>query len=182
MFTGYWKVLVLKFSEMENTVFFRVKKLMERWYLLNTETFLFWTFQRWEIRSFLSQKVDGKMITDYWWLLITDYWLKMITDYWKVLVLNLLETGNRVFFSAKKLMESWYLLIAGKFLFWTFWRWEIRSLFSQNIDANMIFTWLFWAFHDIPGLGKYGFLCSDIMTILPFNELRHLLNMLIKLQ
>ena len=24
----------------------------------------------------------------------------------------------------------------------------------------MIFTWSFLAFHDIPGLGKYGFSCS----------------------
>ena len=32
-FTGYWKVLVLKFSEVENTVFFRAKKFMEIWYL-----------------------------------------------------------------------------------------------------------------------------------------------------
>ena len=147
-----------------------------------TEKFLIGHFQRWEIWSFLSQKVDGKMITDYWRLLITDYWLKMITDYWKVLVFNLLETGNRVFFPVKKLMESWCFLIAEKFLFWTFWRWEIRSLFSQKVDGNMIFTWLFWAFYDIPGLGKYGFLCSDIMKTLPFNELRHLLNMLIKFQ
>ena len=29
---------------------------MGRWYLLITENFLFWSFQRWEIRSFLSQK------------------------------------------------------------------------------------------------------------------------------
>ena len=34
IFTGYWKVLVLNFSVMRNTVFFLVKKLMERWYLL----------------------------------------------------------------------------------------------------------------------------------------------------
>ena len=36
------------------------------------------------------------------------------------------------------------------------------GLFSnQKVDGNMIFTWLLWAFHDISGLGKYGFLCSD---------------------
>ena len=34
IFTGYWEVLVLNFSVMGNTVFFSVKKLMERWYLL----------------------------------------------------------------------------------------------------------------------------------------------------
>ena len=33
IFTDYWKVLVLN-SVMGNTVFFSVKKLMERWYLL----------------------------------------------------------------------------------------------------------------------------------------------------
>ena len=56
MFTDYWKVLVLNFSVMGNTVFFWVKKLMERWYLLVTEKFLFWTFQWWEIRCFFQPK------------------------------------------------------------------------------------------------------------------------------
>ena len=62
IFTDYWKVLVLNFSEMGNTIFFWAKKLMERWYLLITEKFLFWTFRRWKMRSFLSKKVDVKMI------------------------------------------------------------------------------------------------------------------------
>ena len=34
IFTNYWKVLLLNFSKMGNTVFFWAKKLMERWYLL----------------------------------------------------------------------------------------------------------------------------------------------------
>ena len=34
IFTGYWKVLVLKFSGMGNTVFCSAKKLMKKWYLL----------------------------------------------------------------------------------------------------------------------------------------------------
>ena len=75
---------------------------------------------------FLSQKVDGKIIfTDYWKFLVFElfgdekYGLflsqkvdgKMIfTDYWKVLVLNFSVMGNMVFFSAKKVMERWYLL------------------------------------------------------------------------
>ena len=97
------------------------------------------------------------------------------------------EMGNAVFSWAKKLMEIWYLLITGKFLFWTFQRWEIRSFLSQEIDGKMVFTgywevlaldfsvmgntvffqpkrwwkddikWSFWAFYDIPGRGKYGF-------------------------
>ena len=86
IFTDYWKVLVLIFSEMGNTVFswaqnwlkddiywllkrscfelfghgkyglFWVKKLMERWYLLVTEKFVFWTFWWWETQSFFSAK------------------------------------------------------------------------------------------------------------------------------
>ena len=98
---------------MESTVFFRAKSLMEMWYLLITEKFLFWTFQRWEIRPFFSQKVHRKMI---------------FTDYWKVLVLNFSVMGN-----------------------------------IYKVDGQMIFTLSFWAFHDIPGLGKYGFSCSDIL-------------------
>ena len=34
------------------------------------------------------------------------------------------------------------------------------SCLSQRVGEKIIFTWCFSAFHDIPGLGKYGFLCS----------------------
>ena len=95
IFTDYWKVLALIFSGMGNTVFSWAKKLIERWYLLITENVLFWTFRWWEIRSFLSQEVDWKMI---------------FTGYWEVLVLNFSVMGNPVFFSVKKLVERWYLL------------------------------------------------------------------------
>ena len=44
IFTDYWKVLVLIFSGMGNTVFFWDKKLMERWYLLITEKLFFYNF------------------------------------------------------------------------------------------------------------------------------------------
>ena len=153
IFTDNLKVLVLKFLEMKNMVFF-------------------------------SQKVDGNMI---------------FTDYWKVLVLTFSEMGNTIFSWAKKLTEIWYLLITGKFLFWTFRWWEIRSFFesrswwkddiywllrsscfelfgdgkyglffSQKVDGKMIYTWSFWAFHDIPGLWKYGFSCSDLCSVMPW--------------
>ena len=95
IFPDCWKVLVLTFLGMENMVFFWIKKLMERWYLLITEKFLFWSFREWKIRSFLSRKVDGKMI---------------FTVCWEVLVLNFLVMGNTALFSAKNLMERWYLL------------------------------------------------------------------------
>ena len=76
---------------------------------------------------FLSQKVDGNMIFNIYWLLKSscfelfgdgkhDLFLSqevdgnmIFTGYWEVLVLNLSVMGNTVFFSAKKLMERWYL-------------------------------------------------------------------------
>ena len=92
----------------------------------------------------------------------------IFTDSWKFFYLNFLVKGNTVFFETKKLMKRWYLLITEKFLFWAtekflFWNfrwWEIHSFFSQKVDVKIIFTWFFWAFHDIPGPGKYSFSCS----------------------
>ena len=92
------------------------------------------------------EKVDGNMI---------------FTDYWKCLVLNFLRMGNTVCLWAKRVMKRWYLLITEKFFVWTFRWWEMRFFFSQKADGKMIFAWSFWAFYDIPGLGKYGFLRSD---------------------
>ena len=127
--------------------YFWAKNLMEIWYLLITVKFLFRSFRQWKIRSIMSQKVYGKM---------------MFTDYLKVLGLKYSVTGNTVIFRVKKLMERLYLLVTEKFLFWTFWWWWVRSFFSQKIDGKIIFTWSFWAFHDIPGLEKYGFWPSVI--------------------
>ena len=95
-----------------------------------------------------------------------SFWVKKLmekmifTDNWKVLVLNFSVVGNTVFLRVSKSMEIWYLLVTKKFLFWTFRWWKMRSFFSQKVDGKMIFTWSFWAFHDILGLGKYGFSCS----------------------
>ena len=96
---------------------------------------------------FLSQKVDGKMV---------------FTNYWKVFVLIFSEMENTVFFPAKTLMERLYLQITKKVLFWTSRRCKIWSFLSQKVDGRMMFIWSFKTLHDIPGLGKYGFLCSDI--------------------
>ena len=125
IFTDYWKVLVLIFSGMGNTVFFWAKKLMERRYLLITENVFVWTFRCWKIRSFLSQEVDGKMI---------------FIGYWEVLVLNFSVMRNRVFFSAKKLMERWYLL--GLF--------ELFMIFQDS--GNMVFRavpYVFYTFYHM---------------------------------
>ena len=105
----------LKVLEMENTVFSRAKKLIERWYLLNTEKVLFWTFRRWEIRFFFQPEI--------WWK-DDIYWL---------------------------LKSSYFELFSGE---------KYGLFFSKKVDGKMIFTWSFLASHDIPGLGKYGFLCS----------------------
>ena len=92
---------------------------------------------------FLSQKVDWNMI---------------FTDYWKVLVLTFSEMGNTVFSWAKKLTEIWYLLITGKFLFWTFRWWEIRSFFeSRSWWKDDIYWLLRSSCFELFGYGKYGF-------------------------
>ena len=58
--------------------------------------------------------------------------------------------GEYGLFWAKKLMEIRYLLIAERFLFWTFREWEIRSFLRQKVNEMMIFTdyWnvLVWTF------------------------------------
>ena len=123
--------------------------------LLITKTFSFRIFWRWQIRSCFSQNIDGNMI---------------ISDRWKVLIFGHFANGKYGLFRGKKLMERWYLLTTEKVLFWTtemflFWFFfviKMRYVFSQKVGAKMIFTWSFWAFHDIPALGKYGFLCSDL--------------------
>ena len=150
IFTDYWKVLVLIFSEMGNTVFSWAKKLIERWYLLITEKVLLWNFRWWKIWSFFESRSSWKH---------DIYWLLRISCFE---LFNFSVMGNTVLFWVKKLMETWYLLVTEKFLFWTFRWWETRSFFQPKVDGNMIFTWSFWAFYDLPGPGKHGFSRSDI--------------------
>ena len=87
----YWslKSFCFEFFRDKKYGIFWAKKLMEIWYLLITEKFLFWIFWRWKIWSFLRQKVNGKM---------------KFTGYSKVLVLNFSVMGNTVFFQPK----SWW--------------------------------------------------------------------------
>ena len=92
------------------------------WFLKSS---CFETFGDGNYGLFLSQKVDGEMI---------------FIDYWEVLVLNFLEIGNTVFFWAKELIERWYLLITEKYMFWTFPKWNIRSLCNPKSWRKMIFT------------------------------------------
>ena len=94
IFTDYWKVIVLTIRRWKNG-FFWAKKLIERWYLLITGNFLFWSLRSWEIRSVFGPKSWWK--DDIYWLL-------------KSSCLNFSEMRNTVFFWVKKLTERWYLL------------------------------------------------------------------------
>ena len=81
--------------------------------------------------------------------------------------------GNTVFFRAKKLMERWYLLITESYYFELFGDGKHGLFFSEKVDEKMMLTWSFQAFHDIPGLWKYGFLCSEhIKHSHVFNKVR----------
>ena len=61
------------------------------------------------------------------------------------------------FFWAKKLMEIWYLLIIGKFLFWSFWECKIRSFFEPKKLWKDDIYWLLKNFcFKLFGDGKYG--------------------------
>ena len=95
IFADYWKILVLNFSEIGNTVFFEPKSWWEDDIYWLPKSSCFELFAEEEYGLLLSQKVDEKII---------------FTDYWKVLILNFSEMWNTVFFWAKMLMERWYLL------------------------------------------------------------------------
>ena len=59
--------------------------------------------------------------------------------------------------------------VDGNMIFTDYWKvlllkfsiWEIPSFFSRKVDREIMFTWYFWAFYDIPGLGKYGLSYSE---------------------
>ena len=96
---------------------FLTKKVMEILYLLITEKFLFWTFLRWEIRSFIELKS--------WWK-NEIYWLLKSSCF------ELFKDEKYGLFLSQKLMERWYLLITEKFLVRNFRLWEIRPFFSAK--------------------------------------------------
>ena len=129
----YWNFLVWNFSRMGNTAFFWDKKLVERWYLLIAEMFLFWNLLGWKIRSFW-----GKKLMERWYLLVTEKFFFWTVLWWEI----------RSFFGGKKLKERWYLLMTEKFLFSAFQWWELRSFYwleswcESNIYlAFMSFPW-----------------------------------------
>ena len=103
------------------------KKLIKRWYLLVTEKFLFWAFPWWKMRSFLKQKVNGKMI-------FTDYWKVLIFGYRKGLVLSFSVMENMVFFKPKCWCKSNIYLVFLSFP-WYSRTWEIRFFVQSYVRA-----------------------------------------------
>ena len=133
---------------------------MEISYLLITEQFLFWSFREWEIRSSLRQNVDGKVIFNIYWLLRSSCF-------------ELFGDGKYGLFSARKLMERWYLL--GLF--------ELSMIFQDL--RNMVFCavlacdtataknmgWLWWllqwwwSYWVVRGLSKARLGSTDRETV-----------------
>ena len=145
-------------------VFFRAKKLMKISYLLTTKKFLFWIFQRWEIRSFFEPKSWWKV--DIYWLLKSScfelfedgkYGLflsqkvhgKMIfTDYCKVFVFNFSVMGNTVFFQEKSWWKDDICLVFLSF------PWYSRTLeiwflvqWSVELISDQILFWYYPGFY-----------------------------------
>ena len=73
IFTDYWKVLVLNFSVMQNTVFLSAKRLMERWYLLGL-------FELSMIFQYLGNMVFHA-VSSLSWLIAIVYWIFHVSDY-----------------------------------------------------------------------------------------------------
>ena len=100
IFTDYWKVMLLKGSainllEMGNTVFNWAKKLIERWYLLISQKFLFRAFSKCKIRSSFEPK---------------RWWKNNICWLLKSSCFKLFGDGKYGLLSVKNLNERWYLL------------------------------------------------------------------------
>ena len=107
---------------------------------------MFWTFRWWEIRSLFEPRSRWKR----WYLLITEKFLFWTFRWWEI----------RYFFESRSWWKDYIYWLPRSSCFELFGDGKIRSFFSQKVDGKMIFTWSFWAFHDILGLGKYGFSCS----------------------
>ena len=93
----------LEFFKGEKYGHFWAKTLMQIWYLLITKKSLFWTFQEWEIRSFLRQTVERLF-----------YWSPKCSCF------ELFGDRKYGLSWGKKLMERWYLLVTETFLLWAF--------------------------------------------------------------
>ena len=128
---------------------------------------------------FLSQKVYRKIFTDCWKVLVLNFSMmgnmaffwgkelmeKMIfIDEEKVLVLNFSVVRNTVFFESRSWWKDYINWLRKSSCFELFGDGKYDLFFKRKVDGKMILTWSFWAFHDIPAPGKYGFSCSGRMS------------------
>ena len=119
IFTGYWKVPVLSFSVMGNTVFFEAKSLWKNdiYWLLKSSCF----------ELFRDENCG--------------YGNKIFTDYWKVLVLSFSVTENTVFFYPK----SWYkgnIYLVSLSFSWYSRTWEVRFFVQWFFFLNFLFLFV----------------------------------------
>ena len=96
----------------------------------------------------------------FWAKKLMEIWYLFITE--KFLFWSFLRWEIRYFFEPKSLWndDNYWLLKSS--CFELFVDGKHGLFFSQKDDGKMIFTWSFWAFRYILGLGKYGFSCSFI--------------------
>ena len=136
IFTDYSKVLVLIFSGMRNTTFFLAKKLLES-YLLITEKFLFWSFQEWEIRSFLSQKLIER-----WYLLAAEKFLFWTFRWWEIRPFFQLKSWWKDDIYLAFLSFPWY---SRTWVIWFFARCLVSSLLFEIILVDRLHHFVkFW--------------------------------------
>ena len=95
------------------------------------------------------------------------YWL--LKSYW----FGLFGDRRYAFFFEP---ESWwkddiYWLLKSS-CFELFGDWKQGIFFSQKVDGKMIFTWCFWTFQYISGLGKYDFSCGETCCSLQIISLK----------
>ena len=173
----------MNFWGAKNTAFFEPKNWWKNYVYWLLKSSCFGLFGNGKYGLLLRQKVNEKMIfTDYWNVLVLNFsekenavffeakswWKDDIYQLMKSSCFELFHDGKCSLFWDKKFMKRWYLLITEKFmfsatkkfLFWAFRLLEYDLFLSQKGDVKVIFVWSFWAFHDIPEPGKYGFSCS----------------------
>ena len=96
-----------------------------------------------------------------WYLVINENFLFWTFRWWEI----------RSFFESRSRWKDDIYWLLRSSCFEPFGDGKYNLFFSQKVGGKMIFTWSFWAFHDIRGLGKYGFSCSECMLACNFSFL-----------
>ena len=125
IFTDYWKVLVLNFSEMENTVFFYIKSWLKNYIYWLLKSSCLELVGGGKYGFFHNQEVDGKMIC---------------IDYWKVLVLNFSVMRNMIFFQPKIWWKDNIYLVFLSFP-WYFRTWKICLFCAVTKPIFRLLNW-----------------------------------------